>query len=183
MPGLIERLFADSTVVIGPSRSDPGRQVATLNQATLAGLAGIRTAEFERFRWLTGDWRYENPVPATALSPAYCDVGVASFAVGGDGRWICAIAPDGREFLMITFDPRSRKWIYVLTNGSYGLLRSPGWTGNRIVFEGSMTLLGIECEWRMTWTRAGDDAFGFVNEEKVPDGSWSYIDEWRYWRR
>jgi hypothetical protein len=35
----------------------------------------------------------------------------------------------------------------------------------------------------MTWTRSGADAFGFVNEEQLADGSWSYIDEWRYLRK
>jgi hypothetical protein len=35
----------------------------------------------------------------------------------------------------------------------------------------------------MTWTRDGEDAFGFVNEEQLTGGSWSYIDEWRYQRK
>jgi hypothetical protein len=46
-----------------------------------------------------------------------------------------------------------------------------------------MTMIGINCEWRMTWTRIGNDEFGFVNEEKNEDGSWIYIDEWRFTRR
>jgi hypothetical protein len=29
----------------------------------------------------------------------------------------------------------------------------------------------------------GADAFGFVNEDQLADGSWSYIDEWRYLRK
>jgi hypothetical protein len=46
-----------------------------------------------------------------------------------------------------------------------------------------MTMIGIDCEWRMTWTRQREDAFGFVNEERAADGSWRYIDEWRYLRK
>jgi hypothetical protein len=34
----------------------------------------------------------------------------------------------------------------------------------------------------MTWTRTGDDRFQFVNEERNLDGSWAYIDEWRFER-
>jgi hypothetical protein len=35
----------------------------------------------------------------------------------------------------------------------------------------------------MIWSRTtGDNEFGFVNEERLPDGPWSYIDEWRYRR-
>jgi hypothetical protein len=70
----------------------------------------------------------------------------------------------------------------VLAEGAYGILRSPGWTDSQIAFTGLMTMIGVECEWRMTWTKASHDAFGFVNEERLADGSWSYIDEWRYRR-
>jgi hypothetical protein len=68
--------------------------------------------------------------------------------------------------------------------GSYGILRSPqGWIGERIVFFGSMTMIGINCEWRMTWTKTGDDQFGFINQERNEIGSWVYIDEWRFKRK
>ena len=62
------------------------------------------------------------------------------------------------------------------------MLRSPNWSGNRIVYTGRMTMIGIECCWRLTWTRTDADRFGFVNEEKLPDGSWRYIDEWDFQR-
>jgi len=62
------------------------------------------------------------------------------------------------------------------------LLRSKGWVGNEIVFTGLMTMIGIECEWRMRWTKVKDDSFGFVNEEQKEDGRWAYIDEWNYRR-
>ncbi|MBZ5617696.1 MAG: hypothetical protein LAQ69_03005 [Acidobacteriia bacterium] len=73
--------------------------------------------------------------------------------------------------------------MYVLTDGAYGILRSPGWTENRIVFEGHMTMIGVECEMRQTWTKVSNDEFGFVNEEKLGDGSWGYVDEWEFRRR
>lgn len=44
-------------------------------------------------------------------------------------------------------------------------------------------MLGINCDWRMTWTRHSPDSFGFVNEEQTEDGSWAYIDEWRFQRK
>jgi hypothetical protein len=105
------------------------------------------------------------------------------FAISGDGVWVCAVAPDGREERQITFDPFSRQWMYALTRGSYGILRSAeGWTGGRIAFAGLMTMIGITCEWRMTWTKISDDQFGFVNEEKDAAGRWTYIDEWSFRR-
>ena len=46
-----------------------------------------------------------------------------------------------------------------------------------------MTMIGINCDWRMAWTKKSNDEFGFVNEERKSDGSWSYIDEWRFKRK
>jgi hypothetical protein len=64
------------------------------------------------------------------------------------------------------------------------MLRSPqGWVGEKIVFSGLMTMIGIDCEWRMTWTKEGVNRFAFVNEERGDDGSWAYIDEWRFSRK
>ena len=180
--GLIEKMFETGAVRMGPSRTDPSRQVATFDPAAIGRLAADRRTALEAFRWLEGAWTYENPVPATRLSPAYCDVGTAVFAPDSGGSWICRVAPDGQAIPLITFDPWSQQWIYVLTHGSYGVLRAPGWQDDRIAFTGTMTMLGVTCEWRMTWTRHDPDAFAFVNEERAPDGSWSYIDEWRYRR-
>ena len=41
--------------------------------------------------------------------------------------FICMVGRDGRQTPLLTFDPWSRRWIYMLTIGSYGILRSPGW--------------------------------------------------------
>lgn len=181
---LIERLFSSGIMTMGLSRLDPSRQVGVFNPAAIAGLPALRAAEIEKFRWIIGEWNHENIVPATSVSPAYVDAGISRFAICENGAWICAVAADGRETQQITFDPFSSRWIYVLTRGSYGILRSrEGWSGNRIVFEGLMTMIGIDCEWRMTWTRENDDAFLFTNEEREEDGSWAYIDEWRFRRK
>jgi hypothetical protein len=46
-----------------------------------------------------------------------------------------------------------------------------------------MTMIGIDCEWRMTWTKEDANRFSFINEERGDDGSWAYIDEWRFSRK
>jgi hypothetical protein len=193
---LMQQLFSTGIMKMGPSRVDPARQVGVFDPNFVAGLPALRTAELEKFRWLVGEWSYENAVPATSLSPAYSDIGTTRFALSKDGAWICIVAPDGTEIQNITFDPFSKQWIYVLLRGSYGILRSSdGWSegrtagssegkpGNQIAFSGLMTMIGINCEWRMTWTRERDDHFHFVNEERNGDGSWAYIDEWRFKRK
>ncbi len=179
---LIEELFAKGIMTMGPSRVDPSRRVGVFAPQAIAGIAAARAAEIERFRWIAGEWNYENSVPETRMSPAYTDIGKQRFAVTDDG-WVCMLSPDGAQYRFLTFDPFSRQWIYVLTRGSFGMLRSrEGWTGERIAFSGLMTMIGIECEWRMTWTRIGRDEFRFVNEERTADGSWAPIDEWRFLR-
>ena len=180
---LIEQLFAQGILTMGPSQGDPQRRVGVFRSDLIPKLNAARAREMEKFRWIAGEWSYENLVPATRLSPAYADTGNNRFSVCEDDSWICMVSPDGRQHRNITFDPFSRQWIYVLTRGSYGILRSTeGWRGHQIVFTGLMTMIGINCEWRMTWTRTSYDQFAFVNEEQNPDGSWTYIDEWRMTR-
>jgi hypothetical protein len=109
-------------------------------------------------------------------------VGTSRFSIRDN--CVCLVAPDGRETPYITFDPFSRQWIYMLLKGSYGILRSPaGWSDGKISFSGLMTMIGIDCEWRMTWTKTSDEEFGFVNEERDQTGSWSCIDKWRFKRK
>ncbi len=181
---LIEELFSKGLMTMGASKADPERQVGIFRPEAISQLPAIKAAEMEKFRWIVGEWNYENRVPATRLSPAYADVGSSRFSFCEKDAWICLAAPDGKESRNITFDPFSRQWIYALTQGSYGILRSPdGWVNDRIAFSGRMTMIGIDCEWRMTWTKISDRAFGFVNEQFTTEGTWEYIDEWHFVRR
>ena len=181
---LIEELFSKGLMTMGASKADPERQVGVFRPEAVSQLPAVRAAEMEKFRWIVGEWNYENRVPATRLSPAYADVGSSRFSLCEKDAWICMVAPGGKESRNITFDPLSRQWIYVLTQGSYGILRSPdGWIKDRIVFSGMMTMIGIDCEWRMTWAKISDGAFGFVNEQLTTDGTWEYIDEWHFIRK
>jgi hypothetical protein len=179
---LIDAMFASGVVQMGPSRHDPSRQVATFDPAAIRTLAAARERELQRFVWLVGDWRFENEVPAGRLNPAYTDVGRATYVRSEDGAWICSSQPNGKLIPLLTFDAWSGQWIYILASGAYGVLRSPGWTGNSIVFTGTMTMVGVTCEWRMTWSKHSDDYFQFVNEELLLGGGWSSIDEWRHTR-
>ena len=180
---LMERLFSTGVMKMGPSRVDPQRQVGVFNPGYVSGLPELRAAELDKFRWLIGEWNFENGVPATRVSPAYGDIGVARFSFSQRLNWICMQAPDGAEIPQITFDPFSRQWVYLLMMGSYGMLRSPeGWFGDKIEFTGSMTMIGVNCLWRMRWTREGEEAFSFINEECTETGEWAYIDEWRFKR-
>ena len=181
---LIEELFAKGVMTMGPSKSDPARQVGVFRPEAMSQLPAVQAAEMENLRWIAGEWSYENHVPASPLNPAYVDGGCSRFSFCEKDAWICAVAPDGKELRLMTFDPFSRQWIYMLARGSYGMLRSgQGWAEDQIVFEGAMTMIGIDCEWRMTWKKETEDAFGFINERRGTDGLWEYIDEWQFVRK
>ena len=75
---LMEQLFSRGIMQMGPSRVDPQRQAGVFNPTFVAGLPALRAAEMEKFRWMAGEWAYENKVPATRISPAYTDIGSAA---------------------------------------------------------------------------------------------------------
>ena len=45
---LIEELFMNGTMIMGPSRSDPNREVGVLAPSVMAGFANRRAAELAR---------------------------------------------------------------------------------------------------------------------------------------
>jgi hypothetical protein len=102
-----------------------------------------------------------------ASTRCYSETGSARIRLCEKDAWHCRVAVDGRERPFITFDPFSKQWMYILAEGAYGILRSPGWTANRIVFEGRMTMIGVDCELRQTWTKVSDDEYIFINEEQL----------------
>lgn len=180
---LMEELFSRGIMTMGPSRNNAGAQVGIFNSSVVSKLPALRAKEMEKFCWLAGEWSYENHVPAGRLHPAYIDIGCSRFSMTENNSWICTVAPDGSETPHITFDPFSEQWIYVLLRGSYGILRSrEGWRGEKIVFSGLMTMIGIDTHWRMTWTKTGNHRFMFTNEEHLENGSWAFIDDWRFRR-
>jgi hypothetical protein len=185
---LMEELFSSGVMTMGPSRTDPTRQVGVFTPEILAALPGIRAAEMEKIGWMGGEWAHENEVPATRFSPAYSDAGTSRFRMSERGDWLCSVGPDGKETPYITFDPFSRQWIYVLMRGAYGMLRSAeGWVDDRLVFTGEMTMLGPPRMWRLSIARDGENAFSLINEEpsqeRTRDGEWIYIDRWEFRRK
>ena len=97
---LMEELFMNGTMIMGPSRTDPNREVGVLAPSVLAGFADRRAAELERFNWIAGTWSYENVVPPTRVSPAYRDTGTLRFAL--DGGWVCTVADGGARTRWVT---------------------------------------------------------------------------------
>jgi hypothetical protein len=174
---LMEELFDRGIMRMGPARDDPSRQVGVFNLEYVSTFPAARLAEMEKFRWIEGIWNADNRVPVTRTNPAYTDRHTFQYQFCEKDAWICSVR-GGVERRHITFDPFSRQWMYVLIEGAYGIMRSPGWDGDHITFEGLVTMIGVECYMRQRWTRTSNDAFQFINEEKLADGSWAFVDDW-----
>ena len=180
---LMEELFRRGIMVMGPSRDDPNRDAGIFNIESIKQFPALRLSELQKFKWIAGDWITANSVPATSRSPAYIDSGTCAYKLCEKDAWICLVDRSGRERPHITFDPFSKQWIYLLAEGAYGVMRSAGWTENKIVFTGHITMIGVDCEMRQTWSKTSDDEFSFINEELLPDGTWGHVDEWRMTRK
>lgn len=166
---------------MGPSRYDPSKLIGTFNMSFLKEIPARRKEAMDTLRWMTGEWDHSNNVPATSESPAYSDAGRSKLVLCEKENWICRDL-DGVLHPHITFDPFSGQFMYLLAEGAYGLLRSPGWGDDTLVFDGQMTMLGVDCTWRLTVTKISDDEFQYRNEEMMMDGEWAFIDEWRFTR-
>jgi hypothetical protein len=179
---LIEDLFRRGIMTMGPSRHDPSNTVGGFNKDFAAKLPALRKEAMETLRWMVGEWDSVNTVPATSQNPAYAETGTGVLTLCEKENWICR-GREGSQKPYITFDPFSRQYMYVLTEGAYGILRSPGWQDQSLVFTGHMTMIGVDCEWRLTLTKRSDDEYHFLNEEQLPDGRWARIDEWLFTRK
>jgi len=180
---LIEELFGREIMVMGPAKDEAGRMTGTFNMELLKTFPALKAAEMEKMRWLEGEWNSVNRVPATRKNPAYEDKNIGTYRFCEKDSWICLVGKDGRERKYLTFDAFSKQWIYVLLEGAYGILRSSGWNGDMFALEGEMTMIGVNCVLRQTWKKKSNDEFSFVNEERLADGTWGYVDEWEMKRK
>ena len=170
-------LIFEQFVSRGLMSFDPTRKVLAFNLPVIAGFPAIRQQRIEEFKWLVGEWAFENHVRATPTTPAYTDTYVYSYelADGGNRYTVSGHGAKARPYL--TFDPFSNRWMMTFTEGLFGVLQSDGGQGDLIVFTGPLTMLGVDCELRQTITKKSADKFHILNEEKLPDGTWRETDE------
>ena len=170
-------LIFEQLVGLGFMVLDPERNVLTFNMDVVSKFPAIRKAKMEEYRWLIGEWACENRVRATPTTPAYTDTYIYTYEYADNDTRITVTGPSGKSRPLLTFDPFSRRWMMTFVDGLYGVLQSEGWDGNRMVFHGHLTMLGVDCELRQTLTRHSADEGRILNEEKLPDGSWLVTDE------
>ncbi len=156
---------------------DANRNVLTFNLDVVSKFPAIRKAKMEACRWMIGEWSCENRVRATPTTPAYTDTYIYTYEYADNDTRITVTGPSGKSRPLLTFDPFSNRWMMTFIDGLYGVLQSDGWRGDKIVFIGSLTMLGVDCELRQTLTKKSEDETHILNEEKLVDGSWQITDE------
>lgn len=156
---------------------DPKCNVLTFNLDVVSKFPSIRKAKMESYRWLIGQWSCENRVRATPTTPSYSDTYVYTYEWADNETRITVTGPSGKARPLLTFDPFSNRFMTTFIDGLYGVLQSDGWQGDRIVFVGKLTMLGVDCELRQTLTKKSEDEAHILNEEELPDGNWQVTDE------
>jgi hypothetical protein len=99
-----------------------------------------------------------------------------------DGARLIAVRTGGKKFPYLTFDAFSGRWMMTFTEVIYGVLQAKEWVQSQIVFTGPLTMLGVDCELRQTLTKRSENDFHILNEERLPDNTWSMVDELMFTR-
>jgi len=176
-------LIFEQLVARGLMVYDPNRKVLTFNLPMLARFPAIRQQKIDEFKWLIGEWAFENHVRATSTTPAYTDTYFYIYDLADNGSRYTVSGHGAQARPYLTFDPFSNRWMMTFTEGLFGVLQSEGWQGDTIVFTGPLTMLGVDCELRQTITKKSPDEFHIMNEEKLPDGAWLVTDEFHCRRK
>ncbi len=133
--------------------------------------------ELAQIGWLSGTWNAHSVERLGDGSSR--DGGTTTYVFGltMKGRWLFGADGRGRDYLYMTFDPFSRKWVLLRFQGnpSYGLWNSEnGWRGNRIEFTSSYSFAnGRQYRRRLTIIHKDVRTCGIYDEEQLPDGSWT----------
>lgn len=142
-----------------------------LGKMTEAPPAGL-----EKARWLVGTWDVTSRRYATPRLPERVQKGTRKTTFEMKGWWLASIDDIGdlKAASLVTEDPYSQKWARVfLSSWGGGLARpmisSEGWQEGSISFAGAIVLFGEPVEVRLRISKADDDHYFEVWEEKLPD--------------
>src|SRR5579864_6556583 len=81
LPVIADPLLADGR----ESRDDPKRNVLAFNLPVIARFPAIRQERIGEFKWMIGDWAFENHVRATPTTPAYTDTYYYTYELADSG--------------------------------------------------------------------------------------------------
>ena len=148
----------------------------------VSGFVAKRKEKMLSFAWMAGTWSTVNTVRATSTTSAYEDTYEYTYEMEEDGARLIAVRTGGKKFPYLTFDAFRGRWMMTFTEVIYGVLQAKEWVQSQIVFTGPLTMLGVDCELRQTLTKRSENDFHILNEERLPDNTWSMVDELMFTR-
>ena len=147
----------------------------TEKNPALGKMAEAPPAGLEKAKWMTGTWDVTSRRYATPTLPERVQKGTRRTTFEMKGWWLASIDDIGdlKAASLITEDPFSQKWVRVfLSSWGGGLARpmisSEGWQDGNISFEGAIVLFGEPVDVRLRISKADEDHYFEVWEEKLP---------------
>jgi hypothetical protein len=143
-------------------------------------------AELSVEKWFVGNWICEGTQHASPMGPEMKQTDNVVFKMDMSGFWLHYngdyIKPKKMPWLMgaSTWDPGLKKHVRfdTLMGGGWAMVTSPGWEGDKLVFDGEQSMMGKKMKFRHTVTKKGEAAFDGVIELAGPDGKMmTLIDE------
>ena len=147
----------------------------TEKNPALGKMAEAPPAGLEKAKWMAGTWDVTSRRYGTPTLPERVQKGTRRTNFEMKGWWLASIDDIGdlKAASLITEDPFSQKWVRVfLSSWGGGLARpmisSEGWQDGNISFEGAIVLFGEPVDVRLRISRADEDHYFEVWEEKLP---------------
>lgn len=131
--------------------------------------------------WLVGEWAATVTVFAHGATPESTEQGRTAFRLVGDSL----IVSDDMT-TVLTYDGFQQRWV---TSGAEPpaaphtyAVATGAWDGQKIVFEGEVTLLGERFWLRQTLSKLGDNEFELLNEQRTAPNTYVRLDRYHYTR-
>lgn len=148
-----------------------------------AAALGRPAPQMREADWLIGTWDV-NAVVEERGGPPAAGTSVVAPALGGAWLEIRETYPHGSGSLTyLGYSSTEGRWVIIAMDNLVNANRisTAAWTGDRIVFEGDQTFLGLPAHLRQTVERHGADDFTILAEERVGE-SWHRV-AIRYYHR
>ena len=142
--------------------------------------------ELSAEKWFVGSWACEGTQHASPAGPEMKYSDSIVFKMDMSGFWLHYTGdytkPKKMPWLSgaATWDAGMKKHVRfdAMMGGGWAMVTSPGWEGDKIVFDGDQSMMGKKMKFRHTITKQGDAAFTGVIELGGPDGKlMTFIDE------
>lgn len=135
--------------------------------------------ELEQLKWLLGTW---SVTAKGGETPA--EVGVTTTTLTMDGTWIegrDVYKGEARDLSYITYNQVTKIWLalHIDRYGNVVMTQSKGASGKEWIFDGYATIMGEDVYLRQTIKQISDREYSVTNSERLRNGEWRYIDEYR----